>query len=305
MTKNKKRKLTLADFFVGYFENIGRLTLVNLLVCVPMAVLVTAFYFLNTAGFLSLFILFLIFPAMSPFFGGLFYICFKVVRGQKFRPIKDFFKGVKENSLYFFLDSLIIYIFGSGFYITFSFYRMGLEGTLMIISFILSVIVLLFFICFQNSVLTMTVSVKLGFPDIIRNSAVLVVTGLFGHFKTLLSISLIAVIMFTINMAAGNAFIILIVAIISTVLFLPVLIAYIIVFNAYQAIEKQIIIPYQEEVEKKNERKANDFSSVTDEDIIELKKLAKGSDDEFVSFRGRMLRRSTVKKIIETHSDMI
>lgn len=303
MTKNKGRKYTLADFFVGYFENIGKLTLVNLMICVPLAVLGGIFYLLGSAGMLSIFILFLFFPFIAPFAAGLFYICFRVVRGKKISVFKDFIKGIRENSLYFFLDSLIFYFVGIGMYIAFSYYRTGLEGAAMFISFFMSLIGLLFFICFQNNILTMTVSVKLKFSEIIKNSVVLVVTGLFGHFKTMLSISLIAIILYTMNVVAGNAYVILAVGAVSVLLFLPVLCTYIIVFNSYQAIEKQIVIPFQEESDRVKEKKSNDLSHITPEEIKELRRLVNGADDEFVSFRGRMLRRSTIRRLVENHKD--
>lgn len=304
MTKNKGKKYSLTDFFVGYFENVGKLTLANLMICVPMAFFGGIIYVLSLFGLLNIFSLFLFIPLISPFVGGLFYVCLKVVRGQKLSLFKDYIKGIKENVLYFFLDSLIFYFVGIGMFITFSYYRTGIEGAAMFISFILSLIGLLFFICFQNNILTMSVSVKLKFSEIIKNSVVLVVTGLFGHFKTILSISLIAIILYTMNVVAGNAIVILIVGAISTLFFLPVLCTYIIVFNTYQAIEKQIVLPYQEETENAAVKKSNNFSEITPAEIKELRVLAKGPDDEYVSFRGRMLRRSTIRRLIENHSDV-
>ena len=304
MTKNKGKKYSLTDFFVGYFENVGKLTLANLMICVPMAFFGGIIYVLSLFGLLNIFSLFLFIPLISPFVGGLFYVCLKVVRGQKLSLFKDYIKGIKENALYFFLDSLIFYFVGIGMFITFSYYRTGIEGAAMFISFFLSLIGLLFFICFQNNILTMSVSVKLKFSEIIKNSVVLVVTGLFGHFKTILSISLIAIILYTMNVVAGNAIVILIVGAISTLFFLPVLCTYIIVFNTYQAIEKQIVLPYQEETENAAVKKSNNFSEITPAEIKELRVLAKGPDDEYVSFRGRMLRRSTIRRLIENHSDV-
>ncbi len=304
MTKNKGKKYSLTDFFVGYFENVGKLTLANLMICVPMAFFGGIIYILSLFGLLNIFSLFLFIPLISPFVGGLFYVCLKVVRGQKLSLFKDYIKGIKENALYFFLDSLIFYFVGIGMFITFSYYRTGIEGAAMFISFILSLIGLLFFICFQNNILTMSVSVKLKFSEIIKNSVVLVVTGLFGHFKTILSISLIAIILYTMNVVAGNAIVILIVGVISTLFLLPVLCTYIIVFNTYQAIEKQIVLPYQEETENAAVKKSNNFSEITPAEIKELRVLTKGPDDEYVSFRGRMLRRSTIRRLIENHSDV-
>lgn len=65
----KKAKFALTDFFNNLFNNFGKIVFTNLLFAVPLAVLVTAFYFLDSALKLNgYFILMLSIIPLSPFF---------------------------------------------------------------------------------------------------------------------------------------------------------------------------------------------------------------------------------------------
>lgn len=300
MSSKKNRKYTLVDFFSGYFENIGSLTLVNLIFCLPLTIILSIMFFLNNTGINNIFVSFLLIPLMSPFSGGLFYICKKTVREEKISPLRDFLYGIRLNALYFFLDSVIVYVIVIGLYISFSYYRTGLEGMIMIVSFIFSLIFLLFFISFQNNIMTMIVSVKLNFGEILKNSVLMVMGGFFYQIKNILSFSLIAIIMYSVCVFAGNIFVIAVVLIIPIFLFLPVFSCYIIVFNTYQPIEKQVIIPYENEYSKTSDPVSSISSG---EDLDELEKLSKGDPDEFVFYKGKMIKRRTVRRILEVHKN--
>ena len=297
MEKNKKRKYSLSDFFLGYFENIGKLTIVNVLFCLPIGLYLFILLLLNSASLVSIAVIFLIIPFMSPFFGGMFYVCSKVTRKEKISPFKDFFKGIKSNFLFSLLNSIIIYIIGFGLNITFSYYHTGLEGAMMIMLFVFSLLFLVFFISFENSFLTMMVTVDISLGELIRNSVLLVVGGFFGHIKTILSFSLIAIILYSVFVFAGtNTILIASIAALLTLIILPVLCSYIVVYNSYQTIEKQIITPYEENARKEEEKKKADTVSFDRDELIDL---AKGDPDEFIFVDGRMIKRRSVIKMLE------
>ena len=74
-----KRKYGLTDFMKGYFDSIGKVTLANLLYCIPLAVFLGIIMLVfKLTGEMNLFGLFLIVPLMSPFTAGLMYICRKL-----------------------------------------------------------------------------------------------------------------------------------------------------------------------------------------------------------------------------------
>ena len=297
MNKKQTRKYTLGDFFAGYIENIGKLTLVNVLFCLPAAVFMVILLLLNMASLVSIAVVFLIIPFMSPFFSGMLYVCSKVTRKEKIDVLKDFIKGIKENFIFSPLNSIIIYVITLGLNITFSYYHTGLEGAMMIMLFVFSLLFLVFFICYENSFLTMMVTVDLSFPELVKNSVLLVAGGLFGHIKTLISFSILGIIIYSIVMFAGNnSFLIASVAALLTLSVMPVLCSYIVVFNSFQTVEKQIIVSAEEKKETENVKKET-VNTTVDKD--ELEKLAKGDPEEFVFLDGRMIKRKSIIKMLE------
>lgn len=291
---SKKRKYGFVDFFGGYIDNLGQLTIVNLIFCVPMIFFIGILYLLNMAGFVNLPIILLAIPFMSPFLAGLFYVVLKVTRQEKIKPVRDFVKGIKENARYFLINSVIVYIITFGLSLAFSLYYSAESNVFLILSFIFTIIFTVFFVFMENSILTMTVSVELKFFDMIKNSVVLVPGGFLNHLKVLLSFIALAIFMLTFNMfSRGILRIVMIV--IPFLLFLPVFSAYIIVFLTYQSVEMRVIEPFQPQ----DENKGKDDDYMADMNTEELEKLAQGDPDEFVYLNGKMLRRSAIKKMLE------
>ena len=167
----------------------------------------------------------------------------------------------------------------------------------MIMLFVFSLLFLVFFICYENSFLTMMVTVDLSFPELVKNSVLLVAGGLFGHIKTLISFSILGIIIYSIVMFAGNnSFLIASVAALLTLSVMPVLCSYIVVFNSFQTVEKQIIVSAEEKKETENVKKET-VNTTVDKD--ELEKLAKGDPEEFVFLDGRMIKRKSIIKMLE------
>ena len=91
---------------------------------------------------------------------------------------------------------------------------------------------------------------------------------------------------------------ILIVLGVLTLLTLPALLMYIIVFNSYQTVEKHIISPYakdREKYERLKEEKEKE-EKITPE---ELESLAKGDPEEYVFLNGKTVKRKTIIKMLE------
>ncbi len=306
MEKNKvkNKKFTLSDFLGGYFENIGKITLANILFCIPLALYIAIILLLGNLGVNNIFVSFLGIPFLSPFFAGLFYVSRKITMDEGLRPLKDFLKGIKENWLYFLIDSIIVYIVVIGLVITFSFYRTGLSDSMITASFVMTVFFTLFFFFFENSLLTMTVTVDLKFGDIVKNSVLLVLKGLGGHIKTVLSFAFMSIIIYSLFMFAGNIYLVAAILSLITLLFLPVMCSYIIVFNSSKTLKKYIIDPFIEE-QVNQDKTSENVNSAEDElyytDIEKLEALAKGDENEFVFLNGKMIKRKAIMNMIDKY----
>ena len=92
MTKNKKPKYSFTQFFFNYFDNLGEMTLINLIMCIPIAVftglmVLTAYL----TGQINIFVLFLGIPVTAPFF----------CRSLICRTENDKWRGNKTNPGFF------------------------------------------------------------------------------------------------------------------------------------------------------------------------------------------------------------
>lgn len=304
MVKPKNKKYSLSDFFLNYTDNLKTAFIVNLILFLGLAVFGGIF---TLAAYLtnqfSAFLLFLVFPLMSPLFTGAFYVSKKITTAdKKISPLNDFKKGIKENWKIFFVNSVFIYFVSIGLFITYSFYRGGFADTVIVVSFVLTLIFTLFFLCFEFSFLTMTVSVELKIGDMIKNAVMLVFLGFANHLKTIFAFVFLSFIIFMIVSVSGNLIVSLVVTGILGILFLPMISAYIIIFNCYPTIEKTVIKTYLENTKKQASQKLknNTIPETNNEEFIEeLELLAKGNPDEYVYLEGRMVKRKNVIEMLE------
>ena len=299
-----QRKYGLTDFMKGYFDSIGKMTLANLLYCIPLAVFLGIIMLMfKLTGEMNLFELFLIVPLMSPFTAGLMYICRKLTARQQIKPYGDFIKGIKENWKFFSVNGVIVYIVSLGLYITFAYFRENLDKPIVIFYLIMSLIAGLFFMFVELSLVTMAVTVDLKMSEMLKNAVMLVTGGILQHLKTLVSLLFIIAVVTSVLMMSNSWLIFFIVLGVMTILFLPVLMSHICIYNSYQTIEKAVIKPYAEEKRKSDIKKelAENEKAIT---IEELEMLSKGDKNEYVSLKGRMVKRSTVIKMLETKKNM-
>ncbi len=299
-----KRKYGLTDFLTSYMENIGKITLANLFYCIPLVIFLGAamliFRFMGQMNPLALSV---IIPLMSPFTAGLMCICRKLTVKKAVQPYKDFIKGIKDNWKFFTVNGIISYIVGLGLYIAFAFFRENLDKSYVILCIVLSALMGLFFLFMEFSLVTMAVSVELKIGELLKNSVMLIAGGILQHLKTLVTLLFIIAVLTSVLFMSNSWIIFFIVLGVITILFLPVLLSYICVYNEYQTVDKIVIQPYAEEKKKAEMKKeiAENEKSVT---IEELEMLSKGDKDEYVSLRGSMVKRSTVIKMLETKKKM-
>ena len=249
-----QRKYGLTDFMKGYFDSIGKMTLANLLYCIPLAVFLGIIMLMfKLTGEMNLFGLFLIVPLMSPFTS---------------------------------VNGVIVYIVSLGLYITFAYFRENLDKPIVIFYLIMSLIAGLFFMFVELSLVTMAVTVDLKMSEMLKNAVMLVTGGISGNNHADVQIN------------GRNEFIRAVFDSAFDVAFY-----HICIYNSYQTIEKAVIKPYAEEKRKSDIKKelAENEKAIT---IEELEMLSKGDKNEYVSLKGRMVKRSTVIKMLETKKNM-
>lgn len=301
MSKNYLQYYRLTNFFTRYFKNFPALLLVNLLFCIPAAVFgFILFLMIRFTGSVSSYVLLTCIPLLSPFLAAVSDVCKKVTTDCTIQPIKDFYNGMRKNAKYFLIYSIFVYIISAGLWITFSFYNNFAGNPIVNVSCILSVVAALFFLLMSFTINVMIVSVKLNFKEMIKNSIWLIISGFANHLKILLSLFLVFGVVYIIAYLPLPSATLWGIYAVLTLTVLPVLVVYIIVFNAYQIVEKNVIDTYKHNTPKQNfPSESQNFS------YQELKHLAEGNPDEYVSVGGRILKRSTIAKMAEAHKNDI
>ena len=299
MANPDKTNYKLVNFFSSFFDNFGKMAVANLLFDIPLVIFGGIIALISyISGTINIFIVFLLIPIMSFVFPGIMYVCRKLTTKDKIRPTKDFFKGLKENLKYSAINGLILYIFALGIWLTFGFYRDNLDNPMIIAAFVISIIFALYFLFMEFLISSMIVTVDLKFIQIIKNSVVLTLAGFVNNIKTLVSLMLVFSVLMTIILMTGNLIVSIVIIGLFVLLFLPIFCAYIIMFNAYPTIDKYVITPYNKEHEAQEVEQKKE-NMVYETDIDELRELAQANPDEFVFLNGRMLKRSSIQKMLE------
>lgn len=302
MTDTVERKYGLGDFFANFMGNIGRLILVNIMFCVPLAAFSGILWLISGGKNINIFLLFLLIPFMSPFFAGAVNVCRKVSSDKKVRPIKDFFGGIKDNWKFFLVNSVLLYILSVSVWAVSNYFSKQESSFSTIVFLIIMIVTSLLFVFIDLSAIVMAVSVELGFAEIIRNSIVMIMSGFANHLKTMLSLIFTASVVYSIVVLTGEPFVSLIILGVIIVTLLPITVTYIIVYNSYQTVEKLVIKPYQKQ---ESERIQNRIEKENDEKLTieELEPLAKGDPEEYVFLNGKTVKRKYILKMIDVRKN--
>ncbi len=305
MSYTGERKYNLTDFFGNYFGNFGRLLVANLLFCLPLAVFVGGLMLVaQLASGVSIFLVFMLIPLMSPFFAGLTNVCRKLTATRSVRPVKDFFSGLKSNWLFFLVNSILVYIFTVSIWASVQLFR-GMGMSMEIIAFIITIVLTaILFICVELSAVVMAVSVDLKFTEIIKNSFILVLKGFTNHLKTLFSLFFAVTLVYSLVVLIREPITLSVILGLFTLTVLPTLMMYIIVYNSYQTVERLVIKPYEQQKKDEPVRQLDlrQDESLTIED---LEPLAKGDPEEYVFLNGKTIKRKTVLRMIEVRKNNV
>lgn len=315
----KKAKFALADFFSNLFSNFGKIIFTNLLFAVPLAVLVTAFYFLDSALNLGgYFILMLAIIPLSPFYAGVTLVTSRIARGEEELNVFATFKeGVKNNWKSFLFHGVIAY-----FAVIFSYFSIKLYSSMISQPNMESFFLVLLYICLIVSILiaaaflfiffyvpSMTVTFDLSLKNIYKNSALMSFGELKHNIIATFGLLIIALFCATILLFVGNAnssIALIIATAVLMFLLVPALVSYVINASVYPGMynlmtEKE---KRSKKIDKKmdNRRKGqfiddDDEESNIAEEFLDLDVEENKDGDEYIFFNGKMVKRSVIIKM--------
>ena len=312
----KKAKFALADFFGNLFSNFGKIIFTNLLFAVPLAVLVTAFYFIDSALKLGgYFILMLTIIPISPFYAGVTLVTSRIARGEEeLNVFLTFVEGIKNNWKRFLFHGVITY-----FAVIFSYFSIKLYSSLvsqpnmdsfflviLYICLIVSIIISAAFLFILYYVPSMTVTFDLSLKNIYKNSALMSFGELKHNIIATFGLFIIALFCATILLFVGNAnssiALIIATAVLIFVL-VPSLVSYVINASVYPGMYN--LITEKEKRSKKIDKKMDnrrkgqfiddddEENNVADEFLdLDIEETKDG--DEYIFYNGKMVKRSVI-----------
>ena len=234
----EKTKLGITRFFSGYFKNFHRIILANLLFSVPLVIFSVLFYFINTLTGLNLaFIAFAPIIFVFPFFSGLTLITRNIVTQQEnINTVKLFFKGFKENCLYFFIHGIVLYLAIFLCYSSITLYwRLANENNgIFYFAFGIAVVIAVAVLFIFYNVPVMTVTFDLSLKNVYKNSALMALGEFKNNFFTTLGLFLLFIFCATIFFTAPNAVVLVIIMLVLGVLIVPSTASYIMNFYVYK-----------------------------------------------------------------------
>lgn len=310
MASQSKNTLPIAVVFSNLFRNFPRLILTNLIFAVPLA----AVFFLlrllvsalgldyNAALFVQLLTVIFVFP----FYAGVVKITSKMAVGEeKVGIFRNFFSAVKENFFRFLIHGAVLYVAVVFSYVSLSLYiNLLSQNSAFLGALIVSIIVAVFFLFMFFYIPSMTVTFDLPMRAIYKNSLLMSYGELKKNFIGLFGLFCVAVISMTFLMACyGSRLAVVIVTIALVALLLPSVSSFIINAAVYErmcAIVTDNTVQAQKINEKINSVKQRQGAESGADFKERLKNFVideKLSDDEYVYFDGRMVKKGALVKM--------
>ena len=310
MASQSKNTLPIAVVFSNLFRNFPRLILTNLIFAVPLA----AVFFLlrllvsalgldyNAALFVQLLTVIFVFP----FYAGVVKITSKMAVGEeKVGIFRNFFSAVKENFFRFLIHGAVLYVAVVFSYVSLSLYiNLLSQNSAFLGALIVSIIVAVFFLFMFFYIPSMTVTFDLPMRAVYKNSLLMSYGELKKNFIGLFGLFCVAVISMTFLMACyGSRLAVVIVTIALVALLLPSVSSFIINAAVYErmcAIVTDNTVQAQKINEKINSVKQRQGAESGADFKERLKNFVideKLSDDEYVYFDGRMVKKGALVKM--------
>lgn len=296
-----KAKLGITRFFTGYFKNIHRLLLLNILFAVPLLFFGTVFYFISKfTGLNTAFITLAPIIFVYPFFAGITLCTRDIVKEKEEVPVvRLFFKGFKENFLKFIVHGILLYLAVFFCYSSVSlYYRMALTNGIFYIALGVAVLISVLVLFIFYNVPVMTVTFDLSLKDIYKNCGLISFGEVKNNFFATLGLFILFLFGATIFLVAPDGLSRLITIIAVSVLIFPSTASYIINFYVYKDME--IVISKGEvksdEIKRKISEKENEIKKdeEVEPDFSALDLDERKDGEEYLYFNGKMIKRKVL-----------
>lgn len=220
----------------------------NLLFCIPVAIIAFLIYLLSkftqNSVVLSLPLIFL-----SPFIGGLTIVTRNYAREEHAFILSDFIDGVKDNWRSFLINGIFCYLAYLILSVSIPYYfSHSSQGVIYTVAAVICTIIASLVIFGQYYVPVMIVTFDLKYKQILKNSFIFSILGIK---RNLLVTLLLAVLFFAIYLAQAMLLTIIIVFLFFIFLFFSYC-SYLINFAVYPLIDKMMIQPYNKKLAQQN-----------------------------------------------------
>lgn len=282
IAKDAPVKKPFFRFWEVYFRKFFNLIKVNLLFAVPTAICLALCVLLESfvsginpnLSFLGL----VPFVLLSPFVGGLTFVCRNYAREEHAFILSDFMEATKKNWKQFLLNGIVCYVFYVLMSVSINFYSAQVSAnSIMYVPFIVCILLSFLFICAQFYIPVMIVTFDLKLRQIYRNALIFSIIGLWRNLMLIAIIGVFA--------AAAVVFFLLMTPLAILVLFLLAVFwmfgffGFLVNFAVYPMIVKYIINPYEREQEEKK-KAALGQTAENGEDAVQTAAIEEPEEDE-------------------------
>lgn len=254
VAKDAPVKKPFFRFWEVYFRKFFNLIKLNMLFAVPTAICFALCFLLesfvtgisSSLAFLGQLPLVL----LSPFVGGLTFVCRNYAREEHAFILSDFMEATKKNWKQFLLNGIVCYVFYVLMAISINFYSSQMaSNSILYIPFIVCILLSFLFICAQFYIPVMIVTFDLRLRQIYRNALIFSIIGLWRNLMLIAIIGVFA--------AAAFIFFLMMTPLAILVLFVLAVFwmfgffGFLVNFAVYPMIVKYIINPYEKEQQEK------------------------------------------------------
>ena len=311
---SQKNTLPIAAVFTNLFHNIPRLIFTNLIFAVPLGAFTALFWFLSSLLPLSesqapLIVLLAVIPVF-PFYAGVVKVTAKMTVDEEKVPVfSNFFSGVKDNFLRFLVHGLLLYVIVVFSFVSISLYmRLIASNSVFIGPLIISIIIMLLFVFMFFYVPAMTVTFDIPMRYIYKNSFLMSYGEIKKNIIGLLGVLLLLIISTTFLIACyGSPVAVVVVTIVLAALVIPAISAFIIHSAVYErmcemitdkSVQTQAVNAVNAKmVETRNKRNPVEVKDEFMSSIKEFEVDESLSDDEYVYFNGKMMKKGVIMKL--------
>lgn len=251
VNKNTPPKKPFFRFFEVLSRKFTDLFKLNLLFAIPVAVVFTLVIGLNFMGITNIFLNFIPVIFLYPFISGLAFVTRNYVREEHAFIWGDYIEAIKDNLAKSLAHGFLSYVFFAVILMCINFYMASAQNGnhMAFLPIVVGFVLLIIGMCMQFYVPLMIVTFDLSLKDIYKNSIIFSFIAFPRNLCLILFCLIITVASFLMINTLSTAFIMLVIAVCILFSFT----SYLINFVIYPIVEKQMIVPYYEKINKKAE----------------------------------------------------